>query len=167
LCFGRRVSVASRWVRSEAAIADGNKALVPVTIAPCDRPVMFELTQTADLSHWRGQAVDKAWLAFFDYVRRMVGRESMSATPVSALASKFEPANAARAKLLTRFGWTVIGICALLPIAGAGFVVTRQFRQVSATPVAGSTSAPSIAVLPFANLSPAIRARTAGHSSHG
>ncbi|MBU6165959.1 MAG: TIR domain-containing protein, partial [Alphaproteobacteria bacterium] len=44
-------SVASRWVRAEATLADRCKSLVPVTIAPCDKPIMFELTQTADLSH--------------------------------------------------------------------------------------------------------------------
>jgi hypothetical protein len=50
-------------VRSEATIADRNKTLVPVTIEPCDRPVMFELMQTADLTHWQGDPGDPAWLA--------------------------------------------------------------------------------------------------------
>jgi TolB-like protein/Tfp pilus assembly protein PilF len=67
-------SVGSRWVRAEATIADRNKTLLPVTIEPCQRPVMFELTQTADLSHWRGDSNDKAWRAFLDDVRRMAGR---------------------------------------------------------------------------------------------
>ena len=67
-------SVSSRWVRAEATIAARNKTLMPVTIEPCDRPVMFELTQTAELSHWRGAADDKAWLTFLGDVRRMVGR---------------------------------------------------------------------------------------------
>ena len=49
-------SVASRWVRAEATIGERNQALMPVTIEPCERPVMFELTQTADLAHWRGDA---------------------------------------------------------------------------------------------------------------
>jgi TolB-like protein len=65
-------SVASRWVRSEATIADRNKTLLPVTIEPCNRPVMFELTQTANLAHWRGDAGDKAWLEFIKDLRRMV-----------------------------------------------------------------------------------------------
>jgi TolB-like protein len=64
-------SVASHWVRAEATIAHRAKTLVPATIEPCDRPVMFELTQTADLSHWRGEARDPAWLAFLgDVLRR-------------------------------------------------------------------------------------------------
>jgi TolB-like protein/Tfp pilus assembly protein PilF len=66
-------SVVSRWVRAEATQADRNKTLVPVTIEPCRRPIMFELTQTADLSGWEGDAGDAAWLALLADVRRFVG----------------------------------------------------------------------------------------------
>ncbi len=68
-------SVVSRWVRAEATIADRCKTLVPVTIEPCERPIMFELTQTAELSHWTGDAGDRAWLAFLGDVRGFVGQE--------------------------------------------------------------------------------------------
>ena len=98
-------SVVSRWVRAEATLAHRNKTLVPCTIEPCDRPIMFELTQTADLSHWQGDVADKAWVAFLGDVRRFVGKE---AAPVA------EPV-----------------IAAPLPLP----------------------SKPSIAVMPFANLS--------------
>ena len=67
-------SVVSRWVRAEATIADRCKTLVPVTIEPCERPIMFELTQTAELSHWTGDAGDRAWLAFLDDVRGMAAK---------------------------------------------------------------------------------------------
>ena len=77
-------SVLSRWVRAEATIADRWKTLVPVMIEPCERPIMFELTQTAELSHWHGNAADKAWLAFLDDVLRMVGQDVVAAVqPVS------------------------------------------------------------------------------------
>lgn len=69
-------SVVSRWVRAEATIADRCKTLVPVTIEPCERPIMFELTQTAELSHWTGNVADKAWLAFLNDVRQFVGHEA-------------------------------------------------------------------------------------------
>ena len=65
-------SVQSRWVRAEATLADRNKTLVPVMIEPCERPIMFELTQSADLTHWRGAATDKVWVAFLADVRRFV-----------------------------------------------------------------------------------------------
>ena len=53
-------SVESRWVRAEATVADRNKTLIPAMIEPCERPIMFELTQTAELAHWQGAADDKA-----------------------------------------------------------------------------------------------------------
>ena len=75
-------SVVSRWVRAEATLADRNKTLVPCTIEPCDRPIMFELTQTAELSHWRGDAGDKAWEAFLGDVRRFVEARPALAAPL-------------------------------------------------------------------------------------
>jgi TolB-like protein len=73
-------SVTSRWVRAEATIAERQKTLMPVTIEPCERPVMFELTQTSELSDWRGQVDDKAWLAFLDDLRRKVGPDAVEPT---------------------------------------------------------------------------------------
>jgi TolB-like protein len=75
-------SVASRWVRAEATLADRNKTLVPALIAPCQRPIIFELTQTADLAHWQGDRTDRAWQAFVTDVRRYVG----AARPAAAVA---------------------------------------------------------------------------------
>ena len=54
-------SVLSRWVRAEATHADRNRTLVPVMIESCDRPIIFELTHTADFTQWRGSREDKAW----------------------------------------------------------------------------------------------------------
>ena len=77
-------SVVSRWVRAEATIADRCKTLVPVTIEPCERPIMFELTQTAELSHWTGDAGDRAWQGFLSDVQRKIAKGGP--VPVSAPA---------------------------------------------------------------------------------
>lgn len=84
-------SAESRWVRAEATLADRNKTLVPCMIEPCERPIMFELTQTAELIHWQGNADDRAWLAFLGDVRRFVGRDAPSPT---VLVTTQEPAPA-------------------------------------------------------------------------
>jgi TolB-like protein len=83
-------SVASRWVRAEATLADRNRTLVPARTEACDLPIMFELTQTADLSHWTGEDTDPAWRTFLADVRRFV--EAAAAPqpprpPVSAAAA--------------------------------------------------------------------------------
>jgi TolB-like protein len=80
-------SVVSRWVRAEATIADRCKTLVPVTIEACERPIMFELTQTAELSHWDGDAGDRAWCAFLSDVRRFVGAAASQPSELRAAAA--------------------------------------------------------------------------------
>ena len=81
-------SVDSRWVRAEATLADRKKTLMPAMIEPCERPIMFELVQTAELSHWNGDASDPAWQAFASHVRDFVGKGS---APASTPATKEEP----------------------------------------------------------------------------
>jgi len=82
-------SVESRWVRAEATLADRNKTLVPCMIEPCERPIMFELTQTAELSHWTGNASDIAWTAFLSDVKRFVAKDEApaAAAPTTPLAA--------------------------------------------------------------------------------
>ncbi len=75
-------SVVSRWVRAEATLADRSKTLVPAMIERCERPIMFELTQTAELSHWRGDDHDRAWQSFVGDVRRFVEAERAEASPL-------------------------------------------------------------------------------------
>lgn len=74
-------SAVSRLVRAEAAMADRNKKILPVTIAQCERPIMFELIQTADLSHWQGSGADPDWLRFVDDVRRQLADHGASPVP--------------------------------------------------------------------------------------
>jgi adenylate cyclase len=89
-------SVGSRWVRAEATLADRNKTLLPVTIEACERPIMFELTQTADLAHWQGEREDRAWMAFLADVKRFVDKGGpRTQVPVAGSA----PTSASPAKL--------------------------------------------------------------------
>ncbi|WP_328598040.1 TIR domain-containing protein [Croceibacterium salegens] len=86
-------SVVSRWVRAEATLADRHKTLMPAMIEPCERPIMFELVQTAELSHWMGDADDPAWQDFARHVREFVGKggkvkSSVAPAPKRALPSK-------------------------------------------------------------------------------
>jgi adenylate cyclase len=75
-------SVVSRWVRAEATQADRSRTLVPVTIEPCQRPIIFELTHTADLTHWQGDVEDRAWRGLVADVRRLVeARAAPRGTP--------------------------------------------------------------------------------------
>jgi len=81
-------SVVSRWVRAEATLADRNRTLVPARIELCDLPIMFELTQTAELTRWQGDVGDPAWRAFLGDVRGMVGMQPEPVQPTSQQGSK-------------------------------------------------------------------------------
>ena len=91
-------SVQSRWVRSEATIGDRNGALVPAMIAQCERPIMFELTQTADLTGWSGDREDPRWRSFVGDVRLVVDRRrqqagaAASSAPAQAVPPPVAPA---------------------------------------------------------------------------
>jgi TolB-like protein/Tfp pilus assembly protein PilF len=85
-------SVASRWVRAEATLADRARTLIPATIEPCERPIMFELTQTADLSHWQGAPDDPVWCGFLDDVQRHVAaRRDSGLVAEAALSATAKP----------------------------------------------------------------------------
>jgi adenylate cyclase len=77
-------SVDSRWVRAEATQADQNRTLAPVIIAPCKRPIIFELIHTTDLSRWRGDRDDAAWKGLVEDVRALVARTAAAPPPVAA-----------------------------------------------------------------------------------
>jgi tetratricopeptide (TPR) repeat protein len=86
-------SVVSRWVRAEATIADRNRTLVPAMIEPCERPIMFELTQTADLSTWNGAPDDPTWLGFVHDVREFLQRAKSPSPGAGERATTQQSAN--------------------------------------------------------------------------
>ncbi len=80
-------SVNSRWVRAEATIADRGHTMFPVMIEACDRPVMFELKQTFDMSNWHGDLEAKEWLRFVADLRHKVGRAEPAPLAIATAAA--------------------------------------------------------------------------------
>ncbi len=131
-------SVVSRWVRAEATLADRNKTLVPAMIELCDRPIMFELTQTADLSHWQGAVGDLTWRAFLADVRRFVERDRPSADDRTLPSAEVPRGSGAGPP----------SAADPAPAASAALVSTT-----TSTSSGARGDAPSLAVLPFTNRS--------------
>lgn len=154
-------SVVSRWVRAEATVAGRNKTLVPVMIEPCKRPIMFELTQTAELSHWQGNVGDTAWRALVSDIRGFVAKGSaltvdMPAQAVAAqsvsdtqslgqtgLAPIADPAALVGSRISRRA--TIAGGIGALAVAGVG-----GWAFFKSDPAIASTR---IAVMSFSNMS--------------
>ncbi len=153
-----RQSVSSRWVRAEATVASRAQKLVPAMIESCDRPVMFELTQTAELAHWRGDIDDPAWRAYVADLRQHVNGET--AAPAAS-----PPPAAAQQRVQWHKG-TVSSVLKGLLIAAlvtGSILLVERFRSSgkpeSAAPAAAIAATPAarvtLAVLPFADMSPA------------
>lgn len=88
-------AVASRWVRAEATVAQRKGSLVPAIIAPCDLPIVFEMTQTADLSRWSGNPDDAKWQAFLsDVVSKVEQSGGHVKRPANASATPSIPRGA-------------------------------------------------------------------------
>ncbi len=134
-----KTSVGSRWVRAEATQAHDNKTLVPVMIEACKRPIMFELTHTADLSNWKGDMSDPAWRTFVGNVRQLAKNEGRQAAapdvnPVVRRPGRFS-AGAMVGILVAVLGALGLGLWGLSHKPG------DYAKEVT------------LAVLPFANLS--------------
>ena len=149
-------SVESDWVRAEATEARATGRLVPVMIEPCKRPVIFELTQTADLVGWDGDATDTRWRTFIDGLRRSTGQPRPDGGPTlqAPVAAPVTSRTGARR-------WVTLAIGAAL-LAAAGLYWVLLPRSENLTPTAATASSPAVpveqsgvtlAVLPFANLS--------------
>ncbi|HZB69527.1 MAG TPA: TIR domain-containing protein [Sphingomicrobium sp.] len=90
-------SVASRWVRAEATLADRRNKLAPAIIAPCDRPIIFELTHAAELSDWTGDMSDPRWRTFVSDLKRLTNAAAepppvkLQPVPVSKVEEPIAP----------------------------------------------------------------------------
>tara|TARA_R110000787_G_scaffold3868_4_gene14803 strand:+ start:11237 stop:12946 length:1710 start_codon:yes stop_codon:yes gene_type:complete len=80
------VSVKSRWVRAEATLGERYSAVVPAMIEEADRPILFELTQTADLIGWDGDRTEQRWNDFVTDLRHAITRKAAKATEQAVTA---------------------------------------------------------------------------------
>lgn len=90
-------SVQSKWVRAEATLGQRKCELVPVMIEDAERPIMFELIQTADLIGWSGDRSELRWKEFVADVQRSLEKARASSgeeapAPIPEPAPVPEPA---------------------------------------------------------------------------
>ena len=140
-------SVDSRWVRAEATLANRNRTLLPVMIEPCERPIMFELTHTVDLSHWTGDPKDKEWQTYVAGVRRFLQKDA----PTTPSIPVSRP-TAARTNKITPIAIT-IAVAALVIAGIAWWALNRAPGSGAKQATAVATNEVTLAVLPFLNLS--------------
>nr|WP_070960125.1 SUMF1/EgtB/PvdO family nonheme iron enzyme [Hyphomonas sp. Mor2] len=81
-----QTSVKSKWVRAEATLGQRSCEMVPAMIEDADRPIMFELTQTADLIGWNGDRSEARWTEFVADIKRSLEKHSAAAPAPAAAA---------------------------------------------------------------------------------
>jgi hypothetical protein len=84
-------SVESEWVRAEATEGRKRRALVSCLLEPCEPYPPFNLVHHEDLSQWRGDDKDPAWLRLRDVIGRRVRGESAPDMPVAAAQKARRP----------------------------------------------------------------------------
>ena len=136
-----KASIASPWVRDEAAEGRDSGRLLPVVIDGCRPPMGFRQFQSVDLSGWTGRRVPKGLQELLAALESKSGRKKPAAkkAPPDAPAQKWF-----KGRWATRLALTAVAIALLL--GGAWFYVTRFSDAAAATP--------TLAVLPFTDLSP-------------
>ena len=87
-----KASVASTWVKTEAAEAMRRKILVPVLIEDVKIPLEFRRLQAADLSRWNGEKAHEELQKFFASIETNVGEGTLVTTaPQAARAAPPPP----------------------------------------------------------------------------
>ena len=129
-------SVASDWVRDEAAHGRDRGRLVPISLDGTAPPLGFRQYHFIDFSRWRGSADAPEIKALLSAI--------VAARSGRSDALRADPHGAARKQIPRRA--LLAGAGTAVALAGGGFAAWRLF---------GTPRAPdgSIAVLPFANLS--------------
>ncbi|WP_017327785.1 toll/interleukin-1 receptor domain-containing protein [Synechococcus sp. PCC 7336] len=78
LVLWSKESVASRWVRTEAAEGVNRGILVPVLLEKVEMPLAFRRIQAADLSDWKGEADDMAFKRLVSNIQALLDNASQA-----------------------------------------------------------------------------------------
>jgi adenylate cyclase len=130
-------SVESAWVQDEAAAGRDSGRLVPVAIEAVEAPLGFRQYQTIDLSRWSGRGAPAELLEAIE-----AAAPATDESPLPSTSSLFaKPVWQRRPTMIA-----IASLAALLVLFGAWYFAPKQFL--------GSAETPTLAVLPFADLSP-------------
>ena len=103
-----QTSVKSKWVRAEATLGERTAIVVPAMIEDAERPIMFELTQSADLIGWSGDTSDARWMEFIKDVRQAAEKSGKSAAPAASQAAPVAATGGSEDSSIEMVFWTSI-----------------------------------------------------------
>ena len=141
-------SVASPWVRDEAAEGRDSGRLVPILLDDSRPPIGFRQFQATDLSHWSGRGRPKQLDDVIAAIGAKAGAPAQRRGPV-VVRSRFPT---------RRIGWIAAGSAAVL-LTIAALLFPGRFDTDPA-------SAPSLAILPFTADASDAEARKLAFAAH-
>jgi hypothetical protein len=116
-------STKSQWVREEARMGRDKGVLIPVMIDGSQPPFGFGEVQSADLSHWTGNAEDANWQRFVGAVRSLSSSTRpppppppRAPQPLHATPPRMQPAE--KRKGVPVWVWVVGAVVATLVLLG-------------------------------------------------
>jgi len=136
-----QASVASSWVKTEAAEAMRRKILVPALIEDVKIPLEFRRLQAADLSHWGGESDHPGLEEFFQSIDRKIQGSGVTEGPVTpAVPLPVHPPAPVPGRW-TRPTWPTVAAVAALVGAASGLTFWIGQQDKAAPP--GNTAPPA------------------------
>ncbi len=130
-----QASVASSWVKTEAAEAMRRKILVPALIEDVKIPLEFRRLQAADLSHWGGEPDHPGLEEFFQSIDRKIQGSGVTEGPVTpAVPLPVHPPTPIPAGRWTRPTWPTVAAVAALVGAASGLTLWIAQQDTAAPP---------------------------------
>jgi hypothetical protein len=121
-------SIASEWVKNEAAAAADRGVLVPALIDSVKLPLEFRRRQTAELIDWKGEPSHSGFQSLCDGIASAIGGDPRNL-----------PVPGERPKPLWSRRWLSAGIAAMVVAFGLGIYLAGPWRPTAPTPIPHAT----------------------------
>ena len=128
-------SVASSWVKTEAAEAMRRKILVPALIEDVKIPLEFRRLQAADLSRWQGEPDHPGLEEFFQSIDRKIhGSGVIENPPIPAVPPPVQPQAPSQPghRARARAPWPAFALIAAVVVVASGITLWRSQQDQSA-----------------------------------
>lgn len=117
-------SIASEWVKNEAAVASERGVLVPAIIESVKLPLEFRRKQTADLIDWKGEPSHSGFQALCEGVSTTIGGAPLR-----------QPIPRQGQKLRWNPRWALAAIATIAIAVGLGVYSIGPWRTTTPTPI--------------------------------
>jgi hypothetical protein len=137
-------SVASEWVKNEAAVAAHRRVLVPVLLDDVKVPLEFRRKQTADLIGWNGDPTHAGLQALFDALEDARPQVGSTVAPMSTPPGPGRPSRPWMAAGATGFALGCLLTYLAVTLSANPDKAAKQARNSAAPGASASTKLPEL-----------------------